>query len=33
VVDLSGDPDWQCYKYKTLLLTIPLKNMIYGGDA
>ncbi len=32
-VDLSADPNWQCYKYKTLLLTIPLKNMIYGGDA
>jgi type IV pilus assembly protein PilW len=33
VIDLSGDPDWQCYKYKTLLLTIPLKNMIFGGQA
>jgi type IV pilus assembly protein PilW len=32
-VDLSADPDWQCYKYKTLLLTIPLKNMIFGGGA
>ncbi len=33
VIDLSGDPDWQCYKYKTLLLTIPLKNMIFGGQS
>jgi len=33
VIDLSADPDWQCYKYKTLLLTIPLKNMIFGGQA
>jgi type IV pilus assembly protein PilW len=32
-IDLSGDPDWQCYKYKTLLLTIPLKNMIFGGQS
>jgi type IV pilus assembly protein PilW len=33
VIDLSADPDWQCYKYKTLLLTIPLKNMIFGGQS
>lgn len=33
VVDLSPDPDWQCYRYKTLMLTIPLKNMIFGGQA
>lgn len=32
-LDLSADPDWQCYRYKTLLLTIPLKNMIFGGQA
>ena len=30
---LSADPDWQCYRYKTLLLTIPLKNMIFGGQT
>lgn len=33
VIDLSADPNWQCYKYKTLLLTIPLKNMIFGGQS
>lgn len=32
-IDLSADPDWQCYHYKTLLLTIPLKNVIFGGQA
>jgi type IV pilus assembly protein PilW len=32
-VDLSADPDWQCYRYKRLLLTIPLKNVIFGGQA
>ena len=32
-IDLSADADWQCYKYKTLLLTIPLKNMIFGGQS
>jgi type IV pilus assembly protein PilW len=32
-IDLSADPDWQCYRYKTLMLTIPLKNMIFGGQA
>ena len=32
-VDLSPDPEWQCYRYKTLMLTIPLKNIIFGGQA
>jgi type IV pilus assembly protein PilW len=32
-VDLSADADWQCYRYKRLLLTIPLKNVIFGGQA
>jgi type IV pilus assembly protein PilW len=32
-LDLSADPDWQCYRYKTLLLTIPLKNLIFGGQT
>jgi type IV pilus assembly protein PilW len=32
-LDLSADPDWQCYRYKTLMLTIPLKNIIFGGQA
>ena len=32
-LDLSADPDWQCYRYKTLLLTIPLKNLIFGSQA
>ena len=32
-LDLTADPDWQCYRYKTLLLTIPLKNMIFGGQT
>jgi type IV pilus assembly protein PilW len=32
-IDLTADPDWQCYRYKTLLLTIPLKNVIFGGQA
>ena len=32
-IDLTADPDWQCYRYKALLLTIPLKNLIFGGQA
>jgi type IV pilus assembly protein PilW len=32
-VDLSAVPEWQCYRYKRLLLTIPLKNVIFGGQA
>jgi type IV pilus assembly protein PilW len=33
VPDLSADPEWQCYRYKQVLLTIPLKNVIFGGQA
>jgi type IV pilus assembly protein PilW len=32
-LDLTADPDWQCYRYKTLLLTIPLKNVIFGNQT
>lgn len=30
--DLSGDTDWQHYRYKTLQTTIPLRNMIWQGS-
>jgi type IV pilus assembly protein PilW len=32
-IDLSADPDWRCYRYRTITLTIPLKNLIFGGQA
>lgn len=27
--DLSGDPDWQCYRYRVFETTVPLRNMIW----
>jgi type IV pilus assembly protein PilW len=27
--DLSGDSDWECYRYKTYEITVPLRNMIW----
>jgi type IV pilus assembly protein PilW len=32
-IDLSADPAWQCYRYRSITLTIPLKNVIFGGQA
>jgi len=29
-LNLSGDANWQCYKYRTLTLVAPLKNIIFG---
>lgn len=28
-LDLSADPNWQCYRYKTFQTTVPLRNMIW----
>lgn len=30
--DLTGDTDWQHYRYKTLQTTVPLRNMIWQGS-
>ena len=27
--DLSGDPDWQCYRYRVFETTVPLRNLIW----
>ncbi|GGP25770.1 PilW family protein [Silvimonas amylolytica] len=32
-MDISGLTNWQCYKYRTLTLTIPLKNFIFSGTS
>lgn len=32
-LDLSADPEWQCYRYRTASLVIPLKNLIFGGGV
>jgi type IV pilus assembly protein PilW len=32
-IDLSGDANWRCYKYRTLTLVAPLKNLIYGTSS
>ena len=29
--DLSGDPDWQCYRYKVFQTTIPVRNALWSG--
>jgi type IV pilus assembly protein PilW len=29
-LDLSGNSNWQCYRYRVLSLVIPLKNVIFG---
>ena len=33
LIDLAGDEDWRCYKYRTLTLVAPLKNVIFGAGA
>jgi len=30
-LDLSANPKWQCYRYRTLTVVIPLKNMTFGS--
>lgn len=29
-LDLSGDPDWRCYRYQVYASTVPLKNVVWG---
>lgn len=29
--DLSADPNWKCYKYRSFSVVVPLKNVIWGG--
>lgn len=29
--DLSGDPNWQCYRYKTFQTTIPVRNALWSS--
>ncbi len=31
VLDLSANPRWQCYRYRTLTLAVPLKNVAFGA--
>lgn len=32
-LDLSGNANWQCYKYRTLTFVAPLKNVIFGSGG
>ncbi|MBB5191975.1 type IV pilus assembly protein PilW [Silvimonas terrae] len=32
-MDISGLTNWKCYKYRTLNMTIPLKNFIFSGTS
>jgi type IV pilus assembly protein PilW len=29
-LDLTADPDWQCYRYRTFETTVPLRNQIWA---
>jgi len=29
-LDLSGDPDWQCYRYQVYASIVPLKNVVWS---
>lgn len=31
-IDLSGDADWQHYRYKTLQTTVPIRNVVWQGS-
>lgn len=30
-VDLSGDPDWQCYRYRVFQTVVPLRNVLWAN--
>lgn len=30
-IDLSGDPQWKCYRYKTFQTIIPLRNVLWAN--
>jgi type IV pilus assembly protein PilW len=32
-IDLSSDPDWKCYRYRTFGLVVPLKNLLFGVSS
>lgn len=32
VIDLSANPDWRCYRYRTFNIMVPLKNVIWGSE-
>lgn len=29
--DLTGDPDWRCYRYKVFQTTVPVRNALWSG--
>lgn len=32
-INLSGDANWQCYKYRVLKTVLPLKNMVWSNSV
>jgi type IV pilus assembly protein PilW len=32
-IDLTADPDWQCYRYRTFETTVPLRNLIWKPES
>ncbi|MDM0115273.1 PilW family protein [Variovorax sp. J22R133] len=31
VIDLSNDPDWKCYRYRTFETVVPLRNVLWAN--
>jgi len=31
VIDLSNDPDWRCYRYRTFETVVPLRNVLWAN--
>lgn len=31
VIDLSNDPDWQCYRYRVFQTVVPLRNVLWAN--
>jgi type IV pilus assembly protein PilW len=31
-IDLSADPDWKCYRYRTFEAVVPIRNLMWFPD-
>jgi type IV pilus assembly protein PilW len=31
-IDVSGDPDWKCYRYRVFEQTVPARNLLWMPD-
>ena len=32
-IDLSNDPDWRCYRYRSFETMVPLRNVLWANLA